>query len=405
MSILKFPYGTGRIFSSTIYLIIFILSFLFSFGSSISNAEPVQIFGYFRSELTASDSESTGFMILNRLRLDFETSLSRKLYLAGNFNLIFYGGDDEGNFLNNIPDSISGSVPSGLRNSFRYSFDDDMEWDNIFFQYRFERFDLTVGKQQINFGSGYAWNPTDVFNVKSLIDPGEEKSGHKALRIDYPLSLSSRFLFLYDLEDKYDDPGVLLQYKTNLGHFDYSITFADRYLYRVDHNSFSTLRYRRKMAGLSVVGEAFGLGVWFEGAYNWIDGNDNFYEFVVGWNYTWQNSFYLLVEYFHSTQGYSDSGNYDLNGWMRFISGEISSLSRDNLYLYCSYPWNDLTTVGLAVASSISDGSMVLIPTVEYSLFNDIYLEFFGAVNTGDEGTLFSRELGNGVLAKLTWYF
>ena len=126
---------------------------------------------------------------------------------------------------------------------------------------------------------------------------------------------------------------------------------------------------------------------------------------MFGCDYTWQNSFYLLVEYFHSAQGYSDNSDYDLDGWISFLSGEVSSLSADNMYLYCSYPWNDLTILGMAVAASISDGSMVFIPTVEYSLLNDIYLEIFGAVNTGDEGTLFSRELGNGVLVKLTWYF
>jgi hypothetical protein len=77
----------------------------------------------------------------------------------------------------------------------------------------------------------------------------------------------------------------------------------------------------------------------------------------------------------------------------------------DNLYIYGSFPVTDLLEVGISMATSLSDGSSVLIPVLDYSLYEDIHLELFGGFNLGSHGTVYSKELGNGILGRLTWYF
>ena len=370
-----------------------------------ANAESINFFGYLRSELRASDANPSDILFMNKLRLDFKSVLSSNLFIGGNVNLLVYQGDNYGNFLNNMPDSIERSVDSASRYLFDYSLENDLTWDNLFIKYIFSEFDVTIGKQQISFGSGYAWNPTDLFNVKNLVDPTDEKKGHKALRIDYPLSLSQRIMFLYDIEDSTHEPGMLLCYKTTLGHFDYSLIFGRRYCSFTDYENFSGTREKRKIIGFDMAGEVFGLGFWFEGAYNWLERNANYYEFVIGGDYTWRNGFYLLMEYFHSSPGNKNSSDYDLNSWMRFFTGEAKAISKDNLYLYGYYPVTDLMNIGISVISSLSDGSVALIPVIDYSLANDLYLEIFGGINLGKDDTVYSGELGKGLLMRLTWYF
>lgn len=368
-------------------------------------AEPVQIFGYVRTEIASPELDDMDPLYLYKLRLDFESSLSERLFLGGNINFLHYRGKNTGNFLNDIPESIAVQVPSNAVSFFDYTFDDEIVWDNLFIKYRFPEFDITLGKQQITFGSGYVWNPTDLFNIKSVIDPTGEKEGHKALRVDYPLGFQRGIMFIYDLEDPEEETGMLLQYKMNRGHFDYFFTLASTWRDFTDYSTLTSIRERSFMAGFDMVGEAFGIGLWFEGAYNWPETQKEFYEFVLGGDYTWPNGLYVLLEYFHSSRGCSGSGDCNISDWMGYFTGETKAISRDNLYIYSSFPVTDLLEVGISMATSISDGSSVLIPVMDYSLYEDIHLELYGGFNLGSHGTVYSKELGNGILGRLTWYF
>ncbi|MBN1333904.1 MAG: hypothetical protein JW971_09090, partial [Synergistales bacterium] len=260
--------------------------------STMLKASEIDMFGYFRSEITLQDlSGDTEALLQNKLRLDLEWDIWENILIGGNVNFINYEGDTRGNFLVKIPRSVSAGIPGEFRSFFDYSLNDEMELDNLFIRFRFPSFDLTLGKQQISFGSGYAWNPTDLFNVKSLIDPTDEKPGHEAIRIDYPLSFSSRLLFILDVEDSIGDPGFLLRYKTTIGHFDYSMSYSVKEFTITDFASFALKDQKRNMLGFDLAGEAFGVGLWFEGAYNWVDWGEDFGEWVIGLDYTWENGF------------------------------------------------------------------------------------------------------------------
>jgi len=54
---------------------------------------------------------------------------------------------------------------------------------------------------------------------------------------------------------------------------------------------------------------------------------------------------------------------------------------------------------------SISDGSLLLIPTLEYSVGNDVTLTYFGNVFTGRAGTMNSNDMGLGGVLRLRAYF
>ncbi len=152
-------------------------------------------------------------------------------------------------------------------------------------------------------------------------------------------------------------------------------------------------------------GELFGLGVWAEYAYNWMENSDDFYELVVGTDYTFDFQTYLMIEYYRNTLGKTAYMDYNLNDWMRLLAMEQKSITRDQLYVFIQHPATDLLNVGLSTIYSLSDKSMVLVPTLSYSFSDNVEIFAYLNLNTGREGKVFSKEMGNGGLIRVRVYF
>lgn len=62
----------------------------------------------------------------------------------------------------------------------------NMNIDRIYLQYETGNFSATVGRQRINWGKSYVWNPNDLFNAYSFFDfDYPEKPGSDAIRLQY----------------------------------------------------------------------------------------------------------------------------------------------------------------------------------------------------------------------------
>jgi hypothetical protein len=58
--------------------------------------------------------------------------------------------------------------------------------DRANLKYRGRYVDVTLGKQVVAWGSGYAWNPTDAINQRNPLNPTEPKKGVGAIVLDVP---------------------------------------------------------------------------------------------------------------------------------------------------------------------------------------------------------------------------
>lgn len=68
----------------------------------------------------------------------------------------------------------------------------NMNIDRLFLQYETGNFSATVGRQRINWGKSYVWNPNDLFNTYSFFDfDYPEKPGSDAIRLQYYTGMSS----------------------------------------------------------------------------------------------------------------------------------------------------------------------------------------------------------------------
>lgn len=380
---------------------------------SAQDQEKVELFGYFESQIMGAKVKSEFYQLFsNKLRVDLKSSLSDNITFAANFDYITYHGKTTWNILDFLAPNIVSEVPEGMEAFYVLPFSDRYFLDNAYIKISFKYFDITVGKQQISLGTGYAWNPTDVFNIKDLLDPTYEQPGHNAMRLDVDLGSSYTLTTLFSPEDTLGNSAKLIQFKGRISHFDYHLIaieklwrFHDYTQFDYENMIFLELPEKRQLLGASTAGELLGLGVWVEYAYNWMEFSEDFYELVVGTDYTFDFQTYIMIEYYRNTLGKTDSEQYNLNDWMRLMTMEQKTISRDQIYVFIQHPATDLLNAGLSTIYSISDSSIALVPTLNYSLSDNVDIFAYLNLNFGKEGKLFSKNMGNGGLIRVRVYF
>ena len=368
--------------------------------------EGVEVFGYFEPQLAAAvlDGELVQ-AASNKLRFDLEAAPSDRITFGANVNFIAYHGRTAYRLADYLSDPVAAQLPPGTRDLYVLEFEDDYSLDNAFLEIAFDRFDLTVGKQQISPGTGYAWNPTDMFNRKDMLDPTYENPGHSAVAVDVPLGARGTALVLYAPEETFERSGKFARVKLHAGHFDVSLVGGERFVPLTDYLSGVASVERRRMAGGDFSGQLLDVGVWGEITYNDMATSDDFAELLVGVDHTLRSGLYLLGEFYVNGRGKCDDRDYDLNDWMRFLTAETVTVTRGQCYLHASYPATDLLTAGASAIASLCDGSFVLVPSLEYNALTDLDITVLGNLYAGGDGTAFSSSLGTGVLLRLCYYF
>ena len=112
-----------------------------------------------------------------------------------------------------------------------------------------------------------------------------------------------------------------------------------------------------------------------------------------------------MLEFYRNTLGKSDYRQYDLNDWMRQFAAEQKAISRDQLYTYFQHPVTDFISLGSSCIYSISDKSLALVPTLNYSFSENMEIMAYLNFNFGKEGTVFGKNTGSGGLLRARVYF
>jgi len=341
--------------------------------SSILNAMDVDIFGYYESQFFQMEDFQFSS---NKLRLDIEKS-DNNYELRANFNTIIYGGKTQYDFLDYLPAKLTEGLPP-----MKYSLNDTIYLDNLYAKFYFRSFDLTIGKQQISLGSGYIFNPIDIWNQKDISDPSYEQSGHNALRVDIPFLYSSTISGIYTLGEKFAKSDKFVNIKKNFGRFDLSLSYAQKHI----------SSEKKEIWGGSTVGEIRQVGVYTETAYE----NDNWL-ITTGLDYTFESEFFILVEYLYNSNG--KNGDYTLTDWMNYLEGQ--PIAEHQIYLINSYPIGDFMTLENSFAYSISDESLALFPNISYSLSQNIDISLQGNLTFGAENAIFNSSNSAFIRAKI----
>jgi len=95
--------------------------------------------------------------------------------------------------------------------------------DRAYIDLNFGKFQATIGRQRINWGMNYVWNPNDIFNAYSFFDfDYVERPGSDAIRLQYYFTPSAHLELAGKLnsDEKMSLAGL---FRFSLGGFDYQI--------------------------------------------------------------------------------------------------------------------------------------------------------------------------------------
>jgi len=417
-----------------------ILTIIFSLlPLSPAFGQQAEVFGYFEPQLMTAKIGSDFYQLSsNKLRVDLQLKGSDNFSFGANFDYITYQGKTRWDILEFLPKSVIKEAPAG--NPYILPYENRNFLDNAFVKLSFKYADFTMGKQQLSMGTGYAWNPTDVFNKKEIIDPTYEQPGHDAFRMDLPIKGGFGITAVYAPAEDWRYTDLLVKLKGRLSHFDFSLLGIQKHRAYTDARivdpagmDFYQMNTKRHIIGADFAGELLGLGVWGEYAYNKVkiddsekkaysaafdtllagssypyqpmDIKEDYYELVLGLDYTFDSQTYIMCEYYSNSSAKSDYKNYNFNDWMRFISAETKSITRDQIYLYARHPVTDLIDISTSYVISLSDNSSAVIPTITYNVFENVDLSLFGNYYFGREGTAYAGNLGNGGIFRARVYF
>jgi hypothetical protein len=240
-------------------------------------------------------------------------------------------------------------------------------------------FDLVFGKQQIAWGTGYAFNPTDVWNIKDPLDPEGNRIGVTALNLTYFFGENSSLNMIGVPGSNFDHWRYGARIKSNLGRYEYSFSgIRDK----SDDGSLLGLPERIQL-GADFAGETiFDIGVFGEGALS--DSLD--LQLSAGIDYTFENGLYFLGEYYYNGLGENNYKSYDFDSFVRLTGGVMSGLARNYLANYLSYTFLNDYTASFLTAVNLDDSSAVFVPGIEYAFHPNILLNLNCSVFAGSSG-------------------
>jgi len=173
---------------------VFAISVFVATGLSAQGEKPsdISLNGYVKYMNTAIFDEFDTFWTLDNLihnRLNFKWHMGSSLTLTAEArNRVVYGDyvrlmpgyaemvSRDNGFLHFLTGNIIESRSMILASSV----------DRLNFEYQRGSFSATIGRQRINWGQSFAWNPNDIFNAYSFFDfDYEERPGSDAIRLQY----------------------------------------------------------------------------------------------------------------------------------------------------------------------------------------------------------------------------
>jgi hypothetical protein len=256
--------------------------------------------------------------------------------------------------------------------------------DRFWLQYSNSKLQITGGRQRINWGQNLVWNPNDIFNNYSYFDfDYEEKPGSDAVRMQYFLNPTSVVEFAVKL-NKQKETTLAALYRFNRWNYDVQFIAG-----MVDDADFMVgTGWSGQIADGGFTGEAS----YFRPLSHFMDHKGAFLV-SAGYNYTFRNSLFLQTEVLYN-------GNKNSKDMFSIDQLTSTNLSAKNLFLpdfslFCSasYPVTPLINCSLVAIGNPQGKLVFIIPTVKFSLSNNLELSFIGQLLRYTEQDMFRQNL------------
>lgn len=184
---------------------------------------------------------------------------------------------------------------------------------------------ITVGRQQLRFGSGRLWNPLDVLNPISPtnIEGAGEQSGTDAIRLEFFPNDKSELSLVYDFKRidnrlwsfDFDKANLLLRGKSTFGETEIAALTGRLSKRTLAGTDISTILFDGMLRGSLI--------------YSRPDDGDFFFQGGAGYEYTLKFGLYILAEYFYNQSGY----NHRAELKNAILSSQVNGIDKTNYYL------------------------------------------------------------------------
>ena len=252
--------------------------------------------------------------------------------------------------------------------------------------------DITLGRQRVNWGRNLIWNPNDIFNTYNFLDfDYEERPGSDAVRIQYYTGDFSRLELAAKKGRLKDDHIVALLYGFNKWSYDFQIISG---IYQNDW-----------VLGTGWAGNLKNMG--FKGEVSYFvprmdyAGAKNVWSTSISLDYGFKNGLYLYGSALYNESASSYDGGVE-NLSLTAITAKNLMPFEFSSYVQLSKEFSPIFSWSFGTVYSPTNHSVITIPSLTYSLatnweVNLIAQSFFEFKNY--------KTLGNSIFFRLRWSF
>jgi hypothetical protein len=298
-------------------------------------------------------------------RYDINTKFTAKLQLR---NRLFYG-----EILQNAPtlgqslDVDPGSIDMAFNVIDRSSVVLNTFVDRLWLNYSTDKWDISLGRQRINWGQNIVWNPNDLFNVLNYADfDYEERPGSDALRVQRYLKNMSQVEFAYKHADSLEGMVIASMYRFNKKTYDIQI-IGGKYFQDIALG----LGWAGNLKNASFKGEM----TYFEP----IDTGNSTYIASVSIDGSIPGNWYITVSSLFNSQGTNDLNLLSsLTTNSNALSVKTLMPNKYSLFLSGAKQLGDLVSLNVAGIYAVDLNGLFLMPSLSYSIRDDLDLSLVG---------------------------
>ncbi|MFM9948764.1 MAG: hypothetical protein ACKV1O_12565 [Saprospiraceae bacterium] len=266
--------------------------------------------------------------------------------------------------------------------------------DRLSLNWQNEYWDITLGRQRINWGITTAWNPNDLFNAFNFFDfDYEERPGSDALRVRYSRDGMSGFDVAVSKGKAAETTTAALQYHFNSKGYDVQVLGA---------------WYQNDLAlGCGWAGNIGDAG--FKGEATWFQPRSNFGDttgtlsLTLESNFTFESGWYLGGAYLYTGSGYSSPNALNLLNAQQLSAKRLMPFKHSVL----AQTAKQITPIFMANLSVIycpGPDALIIFPVLTYSLNDNWDLNLVAQSFFIPAGKRFKNE-GNSLILRLKWGF
>ncbi len=300
----------------------------------------------------------------NRLNFKWQPGTSFTAALEFRTRFYYYGS-------NNIPSyykvfeqdagllGLSQNIFSGENYLFNISV------DRLWADYSKNNWQFTIGRQRINWGQTFVWNPNDIFNTYNYLDFDYiEKPGSDAIRVQYYTSETGKAELVVKA-DSSGKPTMAGLYRFNRWNYDFQFISG----VTGDEDAVIGGGWSGQLAKGGFTGEA-----------SYFVPRKNFklqkgtLTSSIGWNYMFKNSLFLQLECLYNGNK-PDSSGFNISASNAFrISAKNPFLSDFSYFASAGFPFTPLLNGSLSSIANPQNKVYILIPSFDLNILQNLDL-------------------------------